>query len=91
MFVGMTFGLVLHAIVVYFRLPFPGYPEHDKPQQLLNGKNNAVEEGLVSSNIAMSNYGSVKQPEEKDPLLVNGADTEIPARQEIPIWMCTSI
>jgi drug/metabolite transporter (DMT)-like permease len=25
MFVGMTFGLVMHGVVLYFRIPFPGY------------------------------------------------------------------
>jgi hypothetical protein len=28
-FVGMTFGLFLHWMVLYFEIPFPGY-EHDK-------------------------------------------------------------
>eukprot|EP00339_Tiarina_fusa_P014376 CAMPEP_0117007570 /NCGR_PEP_ID=MMETSP0472-20121206/7408_1 /TAXON_ID=693140 ORGANISM="Tiarina fusus, Strain LIS" /NCGR_SAMPLE_ID=MMETSP0472 /ASSEMBLY_ACC=CAM_ASM_000603 /LENGTH=433 /DNA_ID=CAMNT_0004709387 /DNA_START=66 /DNA_END=1365 /DNA_ORIENTATION=+ len=26
MFVGMTFGLVMHWVVLFFKIPFPGYP-----------------------------------------------------------------
>jgi drug/metabolite transporter (DMT)-like permease len=32
MFVGMMFGLVMHWIVLYFRIPFPGY-EHELMRQ----------------------------------------------------------
>ena len=30
MFLGMTFGLVIHAIILYFRIPFPGYVHPQK-------------------------------------------------------------
>ncbi|KAI2502080.1 hypothetical protein MHU86_12399 [Fragilaria crotonensis] len=33
MFVGMTFGLVMHAFVVWFRIPFPGYTHITPPPQ----------------------------------------------------------
>ena len=30
MFVGMMFGLVMHWAVLFFKLPFPGYPAFDQ-------------------------------------------------------------
>ena len=60
MFVGMMFGLVMHKFVVFFKIPFPGYPQNEKEQ----------ERQLKQATGSPSNYGSFEI--EKDPLLSSG-------------------
>ena len=55
MFVGMTFGLVMHVSVLFFKIPFPGY-DHKEPEKESELANNTF-----------TNYGSVEK--EQDPLL----------------------
>jgi hypothetical protein len=77
MFVGMMFGLVMHWIVLYFKLPFPGYPWFEKYEDK-KSELNAV---------GVANYGSVGSAEnEKDSLLKEGADEQVVAVQ-LPTWM----
>jgi drug/metabolite transporter (DMT)-like permease len=45
MFVGMTFGLVMHGIVVFFRIPFPGYTH--APRSIVAATNGVTEKSTL--------------------------------------------
>jgi hypothetical protein len=76
MFVGMTFGLVMHWTVLFFKIPFPGYPGHDQKK----------EEKLELTATGATNYGSVQS--EQSPLVKNGAGEQASKEnQELPTWM----
>jgi hypothetical protein len=73
MFVGMTFGLIMHWAVLYFKLPFPGY-EHAEAK---DGK---------LSNGAVNSYGSINK--EKDPLIKeSNAQDSAEDNKTLPTWM----
>ena len=71
MFVGMTFGLVMHKVVVTFKIPFPGY-DHASD----NGA-----EGLATG---AKTYGSIDT--ESDPL-VKKEEEPSSGSQQLPVWM----
>ena len=85
MFVGMTFGIVMHWLVLAFKIPFPGYV-HRKS-------------GGEWPNVEMQNQGDTERswvPTESDSLLEKGKATvaggddgeeEEPASSELPVWM----
>jgi hypothetical protein len=73
MFVGMTFGLIMHWAVLRFKLPFPGY-EHAEAK---DGK---------LSNGAVNSYGSINK--EKDPLIKeSNAQDSAEDNKTLPTWM----
>lgn len=72
MFVGMTFGLVMHWAVIMFKIPFPGYDHSTASEE---------KEGLAAGTV--SNYGSVGK--EVDPLLKKDETTK--ASKQLPVWM----
>jgi hypothetical protein len=77
MFVGMMFGLVMHWTVLYFKLPFPGYPWFEKSEDEKSELNTA----------GVSTYGSVESVEnEKNSLLKKGADEQVVV-VPLPTWM----
>lgn len=72
MFVGMVFGLIMHFIVIFFKIPFPGYT-HTPAQNAGNDKS-AKSQGSGAT--------------ETDRLLVaQKADDETPPTQALPVWM----
>jgi hypothetical protein len=76
MFVGMTFGLVMHCVVLFFKIPFPGYPGY--------GQGGTKSAALNSEK--GTTYGTLD--DEKKGLLdkgENGAATGEP--QSLPVWM----
>lgn len=86
MFVGMTFGIVMHWLVLAFKIPFPGYV-HRKS-------------GGEWPNVEMQNQGDTERswvPTESDSLLEKGKATgtagddgeeeEEPVSSELPVWM----
>jgi len=46
MFVGMLFGLVMHEVVLCFKIPFPGY-DHDPESEKNTKKKKPVEYGSI--------------------------------------------
>ena len=86
MFVGMLFGLVMHWLVVLFKIPFPGYVHET------NGSSD-IENGLVAANAGngKAGYGAIPGSEEEG--LANGAgagssDTSAPpTASSLPGWM----
>jgi hypothetical protein len=75
MFVGMMFGLVMHFVVLIFKIPFPGYV-HSSP--------------LSTNNVGLSsggnhNYGSIEDNEKQG--LVRETPANSNENQEVPIWM----
>ena len=88
MFVGMTFGLVMHFCVLIFRIPFPGY-YHDQSNSAVNGA------GLPT--VHVPKYGSVNETAtnssskesdtllKKEPLPV--ADSSSKQTNSVPTWM----
>lgn len=77
MFVGMTFGLVMHWFVLYFRIPFPGYPWFDNVQK---GKSE-----LTASGVA--NYGSVDNAQNEKDALLHGGVNETADPAPLPTWI----
>ena len=76
MFVGMMFGLVMHWAVLFFKLPFPGYPAFD---QFRENKGDLKETNTT-------NYGSITNGKiETDPLIRKENGPEDPP--ELPTWM----
>ena len=72
MFVGMVAGLVMHWIVLYFKIPFPGYDIYH-----LEGEDDAdatLEQGIVAN-------------EESMLLKKEGSNGESTERLKIPVWM----
>mmetsp|Transcript_43888 Transcript_43888/g.105897 ORF Transcript_43888/g.105897 Transcript_43888/m.105897 type:complete len:469 (+) Transcript_43888:87-1493(+) len=74
MFVGMMFGLVMHEVVVTFKIPFPGYVH-------ATDKSADEAESLASS---AKTYGSIDK--EADPL-VKKEEEESSGAQKLPVWM----
>jgi hypothetical protein len=76
MFVGMTFGLVMHWLVLFFKIPFPGYPGYGKDGNEtapFNAENGAT-------------YGTID--DEKKGLVEKGAAGEMTNKPEtLPVWM----
>jgi multidrug transporter EmrE-like cation transporter len=86
MFVGMTFGLIMHFTVLFFKIPFPGY-HHPPNTTSINGShssNNNNSKGSVLPTLAI--------PTEKDSLLknqstLNSTNTTTKDSNNVPIWM----
>lgn len=72
MFVGMLFGLVMHWIVLIFKIPFPGY-EHGSQEYP------RVE---MTSSTTKTQYGAVDS--EEAPLV---SQTSKPINGKTPLWM----
>jgi len=80
----MTFGLVMHWVVVTFKIPFPGYHEdaNDKKSTTKNGQENVE-------------IGTLLPPSEKSNLLLKvesgvtflDEDEESSASPNLPLWM----
>ncbi|CAB9520871.1 35 member F6 [Seminavis robusta] len=76
MFVGMLFGMVMHYVVILFKIPFPGYVHGDN-----NDKTSIAANGAT--------YGAISSAEEGDALLKN-KDAEKATKQlskDVPGWM----
>lgn len=72
MFVGMTFGLVLHGMVVVWKLPFPGYIHAVTTPQ------------PTTTTIAAATYGSIPQQQQQQ----QEASSSIPpTTTSTPLWM----
>lgn len=72
MFVGMVFGLVMHIIVIYFKIPFPGYVHYSEEETPNSG----------------SKEKSSSVPRETDALIAKNGNEEKPATtQSLPVWM----
>lgn len=81
MFVGMTFGLLMHWAVVYFRIPFPGYihaPSVPKvgSEAQSGGKQHATETDtlLESGRASMQDYSDAR-------------NVGAPPPSKLPTWM----
>lgn len=86
MFVGMTFGLVMHFAVLIFRIPFPGY-YHTEHKAVSNGS-------TILPTVNVPKYGSVNETashKESETLLKKELPTvnESSPQQKstVPIWM----
>ena len=79
MFVGMLFGLVMHWVVVFFRIPFPGYDHDDEDGNATSGD---VEIPTEKTSLVMSNKSNNKNEESALPM--EGGDS---SSKEIPTWM----
>ena len=68
MFLGMLFGLVMHFIVVWFRLPFPGYIHADgggtgvAPSDPEKGSVSTEKSGLIKDSNKQNEDGPPKVP-----------------------------
>ena len=74
MFVGMMFGLIMHWLVLAFKIPFPGYKHADS--------------GKVEVELTGGVYGSIET--EKDPLLKKVTEVQeddSTENQSLPVWM----
>ena len=82
MFVGMTFGLAMHALVVKFRVPFPGYDHRNR----IGGTCASPAISLTTTAGAMTTEGtplvSLGSDHDKD-----GTSSPAPATMEIPTSM----
>ena len=89
MFVGMLFGLVMHELVLWLKIPFPGY-EHD------NDKQQQQQQQRLSNNSSSNNnnklppaYGSI---DETKGLLDNSIPPQATTRKttstgKTPLWL----
>jgi drug/metabolite transporter (DMT)-like permease len=73
MFIGMMFGLVMHWVVIFFEIPFPGY-DHEP----------IAVTAATTTTKPNQNYGAVADIE-KDALL--STKTQSIASQGTPVWM----
>ncbi|KAL3945357.1 MAG: hypothetical protein SGBAC_000562 [Bacillariaceae sp.] len=74
MFVGMMFGLVMHQLVVSFKIPFPGYVH-------ATDKKSGEAESLASD---AKTYGAIDK--EADPLVTKEEEGSS-GSQHLPAWM----
>mmetsp|Transcript_40686 Transcript_40686/g.74416 ORF Transcript_40686/g.74416 Transcript_40686/m.74416 type:complete len:479 (-) Transcript_40686:352-1788(-) len=79
MFVGMLFGLVMHWVVVFFRIPFPGYDHDDEDENATSGD---VEIPTEKTSLVVSN--KLNNKNEENALPMEGGDS---SSKEIPAWM----
>ena len=90
MFVGMIFGIVMHWLVVFFKIPFPGY-EHANSSSKKDALFNNDDTG--AKNNRNHHYGSIGgngTEEEKESFLSqdnNANGTTNQASTGIPTWM----
>ena len=89
MFVGMVFGIIMHWIVIYLKIPFPGY-EHNHD----TSTSNSTKGSLTASNGNHNHYGSIGSDgggkEEEKESLIGGSDNNNGSSQSnsgIPTWM----
>jgi drug/metabolite transporter (DMT)-like permease len=78
MFVGMLLGLVMHWIVLFFKIDFPGY-DH-RPKQA------AMTTVLPTKAAAAASYGATESNNEKDKLLQETPD-QTAGPVGTPVWM----
>lgn len=77
MFVGMLFALVMHWVVIAFKIPFPGYSHYEEAQGSSDEENG---NGRAKS----STYGATDK-KETDTLLQK--KTSKPLSRDTPVWM----
>lgn len=79
MFIGMIFGLFMHFMVLYFRIPFPGY-DHLNHMVTTNGKTNTKED---------EEKQQIRPSNEQDALIPKSTTTATatPSSNHVPIWM----
>jgi hypothetical protein len=53
MFLGMCFGLVMHYVVCWFRIPFPGYTHGSTVAKMIDGMPSEAS-GLLADGVAPS-------------------------------------
>ena len=79
MFVGMLFGLIMHWLVLLFKIPFPGYYENGS-----EGVSGDVEIPTEKTSLVKSSKFSNKQAEEED-VVTSGEDNS--SNKDTPTWM----
>jgi hypothetical protein len=79
MFLGMTFGLVMHVVVLVFKIPFPGY-DHDATAKSSGNKKFDVEKAVTSEKTGLLR----KVDESKSSSDIEDTKGESTA---IPVWM----
>jgi drug/metabolite transporter (DMT)-like permease len=98
MFVGMTFGLVMHWAVLFFRIPFPGYYHPDNTTTTTTLSNGSTSSALLPT-VNVPKYGSVSEKNtstsENDTLLMTNKITTTESTNtaatihtnSVPTWM----
>jgi len=81
MFVGMVFALLMHYLVLFLQLPFPGYVHEN------TNNNNNNTNGNAMSDTNNSNYGAVKENNSEGDALVKRSDSQVPLSKHTPTWM----
>ena len=85
MFLGMTFGLIMHFAVLAFKIPFPGY-DHDNSNNTSSGDNNTKKFDVDSGAALSEKTGLLKKVDEgkssSDMDDFGGESTT-----QIPVWM----
>lgn len=82
MFVGMCFGLVMHGLVLFFKIPFPGY---DHPKHTTN-QNDNKQSKLQSIDNQGRSYGAVETTE-MEKLLVTSNSATTKNEYTTPLWL----
>ena len=83
MFLGMTFGLVMHFVVLACKLPFPGYDHDNNPTQSSSG--NTKKFGVDSGAAVSEKTGLLQKVDESK----SSSDIDDAAGEstQIPTWM----
>ena len=93
MFVGMIFGIVMHWLVVFFKIPFPGYEHADTSDSSSKKDSLFKNDDTGVKNNRNHHYGSIGgngTEEEKESFLSQGNhsnDMTNQASTSIPTWM----
>jgi len=85
MFIGMTFGLVMHAAVLYWEIPFPGY-DHEPIETTVATTTTTTTTTVANRKNGTQNYGSIAK--EKDPLVpMDTTKNGESSKKGTPLWM----
>jgi drug/metabolite transporter (DMT)-like permease len=99
MFVGMTFGLVMHSVVLLLKIPFPGY-DHANNKVDENNTDSAIQKisecqiiSLQCSNMtsSMIEEGVIKESHQlisqNNTSSSNSNDSNFASETSVPLWM----
>eukprot|EP00591_Stephanopyxis_turris_P013569 CAMPEP_0195513174 /NCGR_PEP_ID=MMETSP0794_2-20130614/4886_1 /TAXON_ID=515487 /ORGANISM="Stephanopyxis turris, Strain CCMP 815" /LENGTH=454 /DNA_ID=CAMNT_0040641113 /DNA_START=188 /DNA_END=1553 /DNA_ORIENTATION=+ len=81
MFIGMTFGVVMHCLVLYFKIPFPGYPF-----KWNDNDNNEAKKPFTNGDDIKGNYGATDF-ESLVGVKEQLQEEESSEMMDIPVWM----
>lgn len=89
MFVGMLFGLVMHWVVVWYKIPFPGYPTSTSADSTYTTTETDIKKIAFDSEKSMNTYGSITTEQSEDLLKKNNNETTDVNNEstKLPIWM----